>query len=285
MKKYYNLELSKIVSVTGLKTVEKLKLDKEFFFPTESHSFYEFVYVLSGEIYLENNDKSLSLNAGEFRLTFPNVAHRYFTENDSEIFIVCFKCKSNVLSILDQPILIKNDQKILMEKLIFEIENSFKLPFEERVELKKDAPIGAKQITENIIEELLIRLLRDRLDNSTILSVKNKTELQSALVNDIVEILKENVYKKISLSKICKSLFYSSTYLNNVFKEHKHVTIMKYYNTLKIEESKRLLLQGISIQEISDKLCFDTPNYFTKTFKSITGLTPSKYRQKKSKNK
>lgn len=280
MRKYYNLELRKIVSVTDLKTVENVSLNKEFHFPTESHSFYEFVYVLSGEIVCEAFDKRFTLKNGGFNLTLPNVPHRYFADSDAQIFIICFNCKSSVLSVFDNPVFLEDGEIGIMEKLIAEIENSFELPFKERVILKKDAPIGAQQIVENTIEELLIHLLRTKLSSNTVKSVKSKTELQTALVNEIISMLKESVYNRITLSKICRSLFYSSPYLNNLFKEHKKTTIMKYYAKLKIDESKKLLEQGLSVQEISDKLCFDNPNYFAKTFKSITGVTPSKYRQK-----
>ena len=278
MRKYYNLELRKTVSVTSLKTIESITLDKNFFYPLETHKFYEFVYVLSGEIYCINDDKTLRVGSGELKLTCPNVTHRYFTNGNAQIFIICFSYKSNVLSVFDEPIYIETDEKNLIEKLITETENAFELPFKERVILKKGAPIGAEQITENIIEELLIRLLRKQLTGDNFKVVKNEYELQKKLVNDIVELLKENVYGNISLNEICKKLYYSNTYLNNIFKKHKKSTIMRYYTALKIDESKKLFKKGYNVSEISDKLCFDNSNYFGKTFKKYTGLTPSAFK-------
>lgn len=279
MRKYYNLELTKTVSLTGLKTVENIVLDKNFFYPVETHKFYEFVYVLSGEIFCENNGNVLGLKEGEFKLTLPNVAHRYFTEKNAQIFIICFSCKSNVLSALSEPVFIENDEKLLIEKLITETQNAFELPFKERVLLKRNAPIGAEQVTENIIEELFIRLLRKQLSGDKIRLVKNESELHTNLVNDIIELLKNNIYNRISLNEICKRLFYSNTYLNNIFKKHKKITIMHYYNQLKTEEAKRLLNSGLSVAEISNKLHFDNPNYFSKTFKKKTGFTPASYKK------
>jgi len=55
---------------------------------------------------------------------------------------------------------------------------------------------------------------------------------------------------------------------------------MDYYNYLKIKTAKQLLKEGdLSIKEIAEKLSFDTPNYFSKTFKKFTEMTPSQYKK------
>ncbi|MBR1676349.1 MAG: AraC family transcriptional regulator [Clostridia bacterium] len=278
MKRYYNLELKKTVSVTGLKTVENLYLDKNFFYPTETHKFYELIYVLDGEVCCENDDAILRLDKGKFKLTPPNVSHRYFTDTNANVFIICFTCKSALLSVLSAPTILEYDEKKLIEKLMREIEKSFELPFRERVILKKDAPIGAQQITENIIEEFLILLIRKTIEKDEIKVVKNETELEKNLINDIKEILRDNIYGNISLSEICKQLFYCSTYLNNIFKRHAKTTIMQYYNDLKIEEAKLLLKSGLPVSKVADKLHFGDPNYFSKAFRKKTGYSPSSYK-------
>ena len=47
-----------------------------------------------------------------------------------------------------------------------------------------------------------------------------------------------------------------------------------------IEKAKQMLRENtLTIAQIADALAFDTPNYFTKTFKKITGSTPSAYKK------
>jgi YesN/AraC family two-component response regulator len=56
---------------------------------------------------------------------------------------------------------------------------------------------------------------------------------------------------------------------------------MEYYAELKNKTAKKLLRENeLSIKEISEKLCFDTPNYFSKTFKKLNGLTPTQYKKR-----
>ena len=74
-------------------------------------------------------------------------------------------------------------------------------------------------------------------------------------------------------------MFYSKTYLNNIFKKNTGASIMHFYTSLKIKESKKLIRDGLSVSEISNKLYFDSPNYFSKVFKKYTGKTPSEYKR------
>ena len=56
---------------------------------------------------------------------------------------------------------------------------------------------------------------------------------------------------------------------------------MEYYLALKIEKAKQLLRENeLSVKEIAERLAFNEPNYFTKTFKRITGMTPTAYKRR-----
>lgn len=55
--------------------------------------------------------------------------------------------------------------------------------------------------------------------------------------------------------------------------------IMHYYNSLKIKEARRLIREGkYNMTQISDLLCFDNPQYFSKCFKTYTNMTPKEYK-------
>ena len=126
----------------------------------------------------------------------------------------------------------------------------------------------------------MINLVRIKLDNdSDIKIISNITELEKNLINDITAILKDNIYKDLSLEHVCKKMFYSKTYLNKLFNKYFKSSIMHYYSKLKIDESKVLLKDGLTITEISTKLCFDNPNYFSKVFKKHVGITPTQFKE------
>ena len=96
----------------------------------------------------------------------------------------------------------------------------------------------------------------------------------------IIEILKKRVASSISLDEISSELFFSKTYIKNVFKKHVGTRIIKYYNELKIDEAKKLIsLKKYSITEIKTMLGFSSVHYFSRLFKKITDMTPSEYQR------
>ena len=99
------------------------------------------------------------------------------------------------------------------------------------------------------------------------------------MVRDIILLLKQNLFGKISLDEISARTFYSKTYINKLFKRSMGSTIIDYYLDLKIEESKKLLRSGLRVSKISEKLNFDTPNYFTKVFRKKVGYSPINYKK------
>ena len=66
---------------------------------------------------------------------------------------------------------------------------------------------------------------------------------------------------------------------NDIFKKSTGMSIMKYYNMLKIQEAKKLLRKNIPIAAIAGQLNFESATYFTKVFKKYTQMTPTAYKR------
>lgn len=73
---------------------------------------------------------------------------------------------------------------------------------------------------------------------------------------------------------------YLSQYLNN----HLGVTFQVWLNTLRIEESKKILISGekISIEEVGIRVGIPQSYNFSRWFRVVTGMTPYQYRKKHS---
>ena len=72
----------------------------------------------------------------------------------------------------------------------------------------------------------------------------------------------------------------SESAINERFALYQTGGIIHYYNSLKIDEAKRLIREGnYNFIEISDMLCFESSQYFARIFKKETGKTPTEFRK------
>jgi AraC-like DNA-binding protein/ligand-binding sensor protein len=91
--------------------------------------------------------------------------------------------------------------------------------------------------------------------------------------------IQENFTKKISLKEIADIAGFSPPYFSSIFKEEMGENPSKYLNRLRVEKASRLLLEtDMSLSEIASCCCFEDQSWFSKIFKTYTGISPGKYR-------
>ncbi len=282
MKKYFNHRVKKAVEVQSLITIEALTLSPAFSYPQEIHEFYEFAYVEDGKLSCTLGEKTVELSGGDFLLIPPSKTHSYFVApaHTAEIFIVCFRCSSELLTIFDRKIALKSEEKALIKEIVSEAKKAFAFPFKRKLRLLDTPFLGAQQMVENNIERLLIHLIRNETDkNKNIKLVMSSEELENGLVKDITALLDSKLYAKITLEDVCQKTYYSKTFLNGIFKKKTGYTIMQYYTLLKVREAQKLLREDLAPSAVSHQLHFESPTYFTKVFKKYTQMTPSAYKK------
>ena len=282
MKKYFNYQVRKEIIVQNLITIEALDISQGFSYPEEAHEFYEFAYVDSGTILCNTGQETVTLQQGDFFLIKPHCTHSYCAaeSQSAAIFIICFRSRSEYLSLLDQKIKLDKDTRRMISEILQESKKAFVFPFNRKLKLLQKPLFGAQQMVENNIEKLLIHLIRARISESRdIVFVMDSIELEHSLSNDIIQLLKEHIYGSVTLEEISRQTYYSKTFLNNIFKKNTGLPIMKYYNMLKIQEAKKLLRKNITVAAIANQLNFESATYFTKVFKKYTGMTPTAYKK------
>ncbi len=282
MKKYFNHRVKKAVEVQSLITIEALTLSPTFSYPQEIHEFHEFAYVERGKLSCMLGESVTELSGGEFLLIQPGQMHSYSVDpgGSAEIFIVCFRCSSELLTIFDKKIALGREEKQLIAEIVGEAKNAFSFPFKRKLRQLETPLFGAQQMVENNIERLFIRLVRGETNkNENIRLVMSSEELEAGLVKDVISLLEGHVYGKITLEQISRKTYYSKTFLNGIFKKKTGNTIMQHYTLLKVREAKKLLCENLSPSTVSHRLHFESPTYFTKVFKKYTGMTPSAYKK------
>lgn len=282
MKKYFNYQITKEVIVQNLITIESLEISSDFFYPEEQHDFYEFAYIDSGVITSCIEDSRTQLQQGDFLLIPPMKRHFYSSVvgQSASVFIICFRSSSEFLSIIDKKISLDKEGRRLISNILRESKNAFVFPFVKKIQLLDKPTFGAQQMVEINIEQLLIHLVRAEInENEDIIFVMNSLELENSLSNDIIHLLKNHIYDRLTLDQISQQTYYSKTFINNIFKKNTGTSIMKYYMMLKVQEAKKLLRKNLPVSTIAGKLNFESTTYFTKVFKKYTGMTPSDFKK------
>lgn len=97
--------------------------------------------------------------------------------------------------------------------------------------------------------------------------------------NLIIRFLNE-YHTSITLDDLCKHFARSKSHISHMFKASSGMTIRAYLNTLKLEDSKKLLKStDLPVTEIAFESGFNDVSYFISLFKKRFGMSPLKYRK------
>ncbi|WP_455616963.1 helix-turn-helix transcriptional regulator [Eisenbergiella sp.] len=106
---------------------------------------------------------------------------------------------------------------------------------------------------------------------------KYSTQIQKCC--DYIEM---HMDKKIQAKDLAKLAGYSEYYLTHKFKQETGYSLNSFIRSVKIERAKILLRYSeLSLQEISEQLCFGNRSYFGTAFQKMVGCTPMQYREAK----
>jgi AraC-like DNA-binding protein len=98
----------------------------------------------------------------------------------------------------------------------------------------------------------------------------------------LADILEDRVDEMLTISQIAQQLFVAPGHLTNTLTRETGHHPCYYYDLKIIEVANKLLLNSnLSGAEIARRLTFD-PSNFVKFYKSITGITPAIFREKRT---
>lgn len=286
---FTRVSFDKVFNIEKIITIFYMEFSKSFSYEGERHDFWEMVYVDKGEMICTADKNRFVLKSGEMTFHKPNEFHN-LSGNDNvapNVSIITFECKSRAMKNFEGKIFRLNaEEKTLLSTLFEEGLSSFRLvdernPLLQQLEKISPSPFGSSQMTKNLLEIFLIKLCR----NTDVLTKQMRQSYVIDGVNipynvkEILDYLQENVYGKVTISDVAKVVGKSESTVKQLFSLYRDNGIIKYYNSLKIKEARRLIREGnYNMTQIADMLHFDNPQYFSKCFKSFTHMTPSEYK-------
>ncbi len=232
----------------------------------DHNNYFVLEYVISGKGYLEINGKTYELEAGDIYCIEPGYDHLYYSDTKepfekmwinffSDFFVDVFKTYG------------------ISGKFVFKKCKCIHL-FHELQRIAKISNYSDEicfQISSIIFQ--IVCIMAENAHNQTYISDNAK---------HIKEYLDNALFSNITIEEIALQMHLSKIQITREFTKYYNQTPYNYLLTIKIKMAEQLLIHSnLRVNEISDKLAFSDPHYFSRIFKKKTGLPPSEYQQSK----
>lgn len=277
---YEKTALDTSLKIDGIYTIHYFEYTKDFNYSGEFHDFWEIVYADKKSVVITAGATELTLKAGELYIHRPNEFHSIRCDGTSAAnsVVISFDCSCKELSdIAGKVLTCSTDEKKLMGLIIseaFEVfSNPLGSPYTTKMIKSGSGKFAGEQIIKISLELLLISLIRG--NKTDVASTKNE---HSKLLIEICEFLEANIDKPLKFDDIRRQFNVSASVIKRLFQSSLNCGIMEHFLRLRIDAAKQLIREGeMNFTEISEYLCFSSPQYFSSAFKRISGMSPSEY--------
>lgn len=254
----------------------------------DQHNYYEFYFLISGCVTYYVNSRKYTVKSGDIMLISPGQEHSSIIDNSvpyeryvlwlSLGYVDSLSSERTNLSYIFQSshitsphIKLRNDRmqhiKLLLNQIFI---NS------------KAQNYGSDLLSNAYIIELLVLLAQESLFSSNSIISYRPTELQNknfSLTLSVLKYIEDHIYESIHINDICEYFFVSRSYLSKIFSEQLGLPIYRYIMKKKLYLARQDILDGLSIQSVTEKYQFGNYSSFYKAFCKEFGQGPSLFKK------
>lgn len=256
-----------------------------------THDFMELVFVVEGEGRHEIAGLPTNIAAGDVYLISPGVSHAYRVQRSVTVYNVIFDTE---LIRKEIDLLAGNDSFFGF----FYVEPFLRRtnPMRPYLNLQRSDRVRLRQMIETLIEEdrarqsgyqmfikaqliqVLIFLSRCFAASERPLTLDGGDEAE--MVRRICGFIELHRSQPLTLDQVSAMCGLGTTAFSAKFKKHTGQTFVEYRNRLRIEQACRDLREtSHKIVDIAMNAGFDDLSHFNRVFRSLTGLSPRRYRE------
>ena len=144
--------------------------------------------------------------------------------------------------------------------------------------------------TGNGIQELICRIIsmksRHRIQDiareylASTAPLIESAKSRSPVIDRALVYIREHYSENITLQSLAEDIYLHPVYLSRLFKEKVGQTFLEYLTHYRIEMAKDYLRNpNLRIYDIGQMVGYETPQYFSRVFKELTGTTPKGFRE------
>lgn len=239
---------------------------------------YILYYIISGEMYLTEDNTDYILKKNDFLILDPSHTHWGRQSSECRFFYVHFSMTltREGMDECEQELFIPKYYHVEMQNHLLRCRQNAE---QITAALQGHMPYAGLQAACQFYE-LLLAFVTDYTYTQHIKSIPVHGKIRQVL-QDVISFLNQSYAMDISGEQLEAWFHYNFDYLNRQFKKWTGQTIFQYLNTIRIERARGLLLTGYySMEEVAAQTGFRDVYYFSKVFKKYTGMTPGQCREK-----
>lgn len=230
--------------------------------PTHAHELSHFCFVLAGNYREKIGGKLFERRPTALVYYPPDVSHgeEHFTSGRHFLVEVDFKALEKLRDYgicLSEPVHLGSGSSLWLAARMYS-------EFRERDEF-------SALVMESISTELLIAASRQ--------GTRRSERRPPQWLDKVKEVLRENFSNPPALDELAKAASVHPTHLARVFRQFERCTVGEYIRVARIEYAQQEMLRTHdSLVEIALDAGFADQTHFTRSFKRITGMTPTEFR-------
>lgn len=251
--------------------------------PVVCFNYWQLLYLDQGQYTCSIDGELITFKAGQVLLCAPGGKRYVVAQEDARVAYISFRCTSNKMSELKDKIIPLNAEQRHLVSRIFSIgiKRFVDIPDHDQFygqQIMKGTTDAELQTMKNSLELLLIELADSLQDKHSAPIADNLANYYSKQFTKIELYMQQHITATLTIQRLSEDTGFSPSTIKRVFHYCVGMGAIHYFNHLKIKEAQRLICQtDSSMTQISDTLGFSSIHYFSRIFKSMTGMTPSQY--------
>ena len=254
--------------------VTKSKYGKDWYSINHTHHFTELLYITKGKGTFIYSNKEVPIKEYDLIVINPNIEHTEKSSPEYPLEYIVLGFQGLAFSGDDPGLQVsffnskqEHDITLFLQQLMEEVLNQ-----------KEDYEL----IIENILEIVLLKMRRKK--NFSL--EKTSSEKISKDMAYIKNYIRQHFREEINLDILAVVGHINKYYLSHSFKKAFGVSPIEYLIQMRIRESKILLeTTNYPVSNVSAITGFSSQSFFAQSFKRVTNLSPSQYRNAKKSKK
>lgn len=260
------------------------------------HNTFDLIYVRSGTMYMEEEEKHFDVREGQFLILSPDKIHASYRHCDKDTvfswihfystgdFFFSETPTSYMQTKMNKNKYYQKDQFFISFPQHGTLDSKYHKELEGYLDqvsrVKIDKYNQQKSFYDSVSSEINYQILFMKI--ITLICEASKEPQEKDLAEEIYSFLKNSYSEPFILTELAHRYAFHPAYITRCIKKKYGQTPLQLLISIRMDEAKKLLrTTKLHVNIIAQNVGYHDSAYFSKQFKNVTGVTAIEYRKKK----